>query len=168
LIQREVRLGFMLDQPAEINNRITIDPNHMDRLGNYRPVIHYDLSDYTKAGMEVAKETSDFIFSHLGIENRTIYQETDIGYFSYNGRGYAFQGAGHFTGGHVMGTAKCNSVVNQNQQVWEHENLFMVGCGNMPSQGTANPTLTMAALTFKAAETIDSELKKKEMSSITR
>jgi choline dehydrogenase-like flavoprotein len=33
-----------------------------------------------------------------------------------------------------------------------------VGCGNMPTLGTSNPTLTMAALTFRAAEAILKQL----------
>jgi choline dehydrogenase-like flavoprotein len=37
---------------------------------------------------------------------------------------------------------------------WEHPNLYLVGCGAMPTFGTSNPTLTMAALTYRAADSI--------------
>jgi choline dehydrogenase-like flavoprotein len=53
-----------------------------------------------------------------------------------------------------MGTERSRSVVDADQKVWDHDNLWLVGCGNMPSEGTSNPTLTMAALTFRAAEKI--------------
>jgi choline dehydrogenase-like flavoprotein len=45
-------------------------------------------------------------------------------------------------------------VVNRDQQTWDHSNLYLAGCGNMVTLGTCNPTLTMAALTFWAAENI--------------
>jgi choline dehydrogenase-like flavoprotein len=35
-----------------------------------------------------------------------------------------------------------------------------IGCGAMPSMGTSNPTLTVAALAFRAAETLLSDLRK--------
>jgi choline dehydrogenase-like flavoprotein len=43
-------------------------------------------------------------------------------------------------------------------RTWDHPNLFLAGCGNMPTLGTSNPTLTMAALTFKAAEAMLNQL----------
>ncbi|PEY73215.1 choline dehydrogenase [Bacillus thuringiensis] len=161
LSQRQVRLAFLLDQPADMRNCITISSKYKDRLGNFRPVIHYNLSDYTLAGLEAAKQTSDFIFEHLGIEDHTKFEKDAPGYVTYKGKGYVYSAAGHFIGGHIMGTSKKNSVVNIKQQVWGHENLYMVGCGNMPTSGTANPTLTMAAITFMAAENIENALKNK-------
>ncbi|MBO9635375.1 MAG: GMC family oxidoreductase, partial [Chitinophagaceae bacterium] len=49
---------------------------------------------------------------------------------------------------------KKDSVVNKDCRTWDHENLYLAGCGNMPTLGTSNPTLTTTALTFKAAEAI--------------
>ena len=51
-----------------------------------------------------------------------------------------------------MGTSPDNSVVDSNQRSWDHDNLYLVGCGSMPTIGTANVTLTMAALCFKSAK----------------
>jgi choline dehydrogenase-like flavoprotein len=45
-------------------------------------------------------------------------------------------------------------VVNPKQQTWDHSNLYLAGCGNMVTLGTSNPTLTMSALAFWAAENI--------------
>jgi choline dehydrogenase-like flavoprotein len=58
-----------------------------------------------------------------------------------------------------MGSSAHDSVVNREQRTWDHSNLFLVGCGNMPTLGTSNPTLTMAALTFWAAENIIKDLR---------
>ncbi|MCB0124966.1 MAG: GMC family oxidoreductase, partial [Caldilineaceae bacterium] len=46
------------------------------------------------------------------------------------------------------------SVVNYEQRSHDHPNLFLLGSGVFPTVGTANPTLTIAALSLWAAETI--------------
>ena len=53
-----------------------------------------------------------------------------------------------------MGSQAASSVVNRLQQSWDHENLYMVGSGVFPTVGTANPTLTIAALACWAGDTI--------------
>lgn len=49
-----------------------------------------------------------------------------------------------------MGTSRANSVVNDTLQTWDHENLFLAGGGSMPTIGTANVTLTIAALCYRS------------------
>ncbi|MCY7296927.1 GMC family oxidoreductase [Alteromonas sp. a30] len=155
---RMFRFGFLVEQLPSVNNRVTIDPAYKDRLGNYRPVIDYDVNDYTRAGMAAAKRVSDQIFQRLGVEQYTQYDESQPGYVTYQGEGYSYNGAGHLVGTHIMGSSKENSVVNANQQSWDHPNLYLVGCGNMPTISTSNPTLTMAALTYWAADNVKKAL----------
>ena len=57
-----------------------------------------------------------------------------------------------------MGTSRSTSVVDPDERTWDHDNLYLVGCGNMPTLGTFNPTLTIAALAFRAAERILKDL----------
>jgi len=153
-VQRQVRLGFLLEVPPDPNNRITINPGISDRLDNPRPIISFNLPDYVKAGFAEAKRTSDVIFARMGIEEHTAYSPEDPGYVTYAGSGYTYLGAGHYIGGHIMGTDPQTSVVDSTMQVWDHRNLFLVGCGNMVTEGTSNPTLTMTALTLMASERI--------------
>jgi len=40
----------------------------------------------------------------------------------------------------------------------DHSNLFMLGSGVFPTVGTANPTLTIAALALRAVEAIKATL----------
>lgn len=153
-ISRQFRFGILVEQLPEFDNRVTIDPNYCDTLGNYRPVIHYDLSSYTRAGFAKAREVSDKIFEKADITRYSDYKTDDPGYFTYEGEEYAFQGAGHFAGTHCMGTTPQNSVVDPQQRTWNHRNLYLVGCGNMVTLGTSNPTLTASALTFWAADNL--------------
>ncbi|HLF25522.1 MAG TPA: GMC family oxidoreductase [Anaerolineae bacterium] len=157
-VTRQVLLHFECEQLPEPSNRITLDPQYVDRLGNYRPVIHYDVSDYIRAAFAAAKRISDQMFARIGVQDYTQYDPTDADYVTYHGAGYSFRGAGHLVGTHRMGFSPHDSVVNREQRTWDHPNLFLVGCGNMPTLGTSNPTLTMAALTFWAAENIIKDL----------
>jgi choline dehydrogenase-like flavoprotein len=51
-----------------------------------------------------------------------------------------------------MGTTKYNSVVDSYLRSWDHENLYLLGAGSMPSIGSSNTTLPLAALVFRASE----------------
>ena len=158
LLPRQMLLHFECEQLPEPTNRITLDPQYVDLLGNYRPVIHYNASDYLRAAFAVAKGISDQMFARVGVQDYTQYNPTDSNYVTYNNVGYSYQGAGHLVGTHRMGSTPHNSVVNREQRTWDHPNLFLVGCGNMTTLGTSNPTLTLSALTFWAAENIIKEL----------
>lgn len=157
-LTRQMLLHFECEQLPEPTNRITLDPQYVDLLGNYRPVIHYNASDYLRAALAASKSISDQMFARAGVQDYTQYNPTDPNYVTYDGVGYSYQGAGHLVGTHRMGSSRHNSVVNREQRTWEHPNLFLVGCGNMTTLGTSNPTLTLAALTFWAAENIIKEL----------
>lgn len=160
-VSRQFALQFEFEQLPEPTNRVTIDPALRDALGCCRPVIRYDVSDYTRAAMKVARDISKAVFAQLGIppaDDRTRYQPSDPGYLTYRGVGYSYRGAGHLVGTHRMGTSAATSVVNARQQCWDHKNLYLVGCGNMPTLGSSNPTLTAAALAFRAAAAIRHDL----------
>jgi glucose dehydrogenase len=50
------------------------------------------------------------------------------------------------------------SVVDDRQRSWDHENLYVVGAGSAPTIATSNPTLTLAALAFRAADSVLDDL----------
>lgn len=173
VIPRQFRLGFEMEQIPEATNYVTIHPSYTDQLGNPRPVIRYDLPDYVRAGMAAAKSLSDQMYRAIGLSplaadenpdefayprDYTRYDPTDPGYFTYAGTGYAFQGAGHLAGTHRMGADPQDSVVDVRQRCWDHDNLYLVGCGSMPTIGTSNPTLTMTAMAIMSAESIVADL----------
>jgi choline dehydrogenase-like flavoprotein len=43
-------------------------------------------------------------------------------------------------------------------RTWDHPNLYVVGAGSQVTIGTANPTLTAAALAVRSAEAMLKEL----------
>jgi choline dehydrogenase-like flavoprotein len=68
------------------------------------------------------------------------------------------KGAGHLMGTCRMGTDKTNSVVDAECRSHDHRNLFIGGSSVFPTGGTANPTLTIAALSLRIADSIKRQL----------
>lgn len=60
----------------------------------------------------------------------------------------------HLVGGGRMGTTPGNSVVDEDQRVWGVPNLFLADGSVCPTQGSANPALTIMALASRLAERI--------------
>jgi gluconate 2-dehydrogenase alpha chain len=60
----------------------------------------------------------------------------------------------HNTGGAIMGDNPKTSVVNKYLQVWDVPNVFSLGAGAFPQNAGYNPTGTVAALTYHAAQAI--------------
>jgi gluconate 2-dehydrogenase alpha chain len=60
----------------------------------------------------------------------------------------------HNTGGTIMGTDPSTSVVNRYLQSWDVPNLFVIGASNYPQNASYNPTDTLGALAYWAAEAI--------------
>jgi choline dehydrogenase-like flavoprotein len=159
-IPRQVRLGFLMEQLPIPENRVTIDRRYLDMLEEPRPVIEYRLDEYTLKGIGEAKRISDAIFRQLAVERHSEYSDKRPGgYVEYpEGTGYNYMGSGHLVGTHRMGRSADDSVVNTDMRAWDHRNLYVVGCGSMPTIGTSNPTLTMTALTYRAIESILKDL----------
>ena len=102
--------------------------------------------------MEMAREFSRGFFRQVGATDYTDYS-LSIGHRigMSNGDEYKFIGAGHIMGTHRMGRNRLDSVVDENQRSWDHENVYIVGCGSLPTAGTSNPTLTAVALAIRTA-----------------
>ncbi len=60
----------------------------------------------------------------------------------------------HLNGGAIMGTDPKTSVLNRYLQSWDVSNLFVLGASAFPQNAGYNPTGTVAALAFWAADAI--------------
>jgi gluconate 2-dehydrogenase alpha chain len=60
----------------------------------------------------------------------------------------------HNTGGTVMGAEAATSVVNRYCQSWDVSNVFVIGASNFPQNASYNPTGTVGALAYWAADAI--------------
>ncbi|GAA4715873.1 GMC family oxidoreductase [Brevibacillus fulvus] len=110
--------------------RITFDFEEQDRqLTQYLASRCEDIVKEMKPSLvETAKE--------LGPYDITPYQST------------------HNTGGVIMGADPATSAVNSYLQMWDVENLFVVGASAFAHNSGYNPTGTVGALAYRAAEGI--------------
>ncbi len=58
----------------------------------------------------------------------------------------------HLIGGARMGTSPENSVVDAEHRVWGVDNLFVADGSVCPTQGSANPALTIMSLSSRLAD----------------
>jgi len=158
ILTRQFRFGSLVEQLPLATNRVQLSTQFKDNLGIPRPQITYDLDDYTKAGVAAASQIAQQIFAKMGAMDFTWFQPNNPSTFNYNGTQYLLQGAGHVMGTYRMGSDPTTSVVDANLRSHDHQNLYLLGSGVFPSVGTANPTLTIAALSIRASEAIASAL----------
>ena len=135
---RHVQLATLVEQLPDRDNRITLDVHEKDIYGVPLPRIRYAIGEYAARGLAAARETHAAIFARLGasaIEHRP-----------------TFEGAGHIIGTCRMGDDAAHAVVNRHLCCHDHANLYVLGSAVFPTSGTANPTLTIAALGLRLAE----------------
>lgn len=132
---RELQLASMGEQLPDPDNRITLESSEYDHYGVPLPRIQYRVDDYTLSALSKARTMHDEIFGKM---NATQAQHKD-----------KFQGAGHLMGTCRMGSDPKTSVVDSFGRSHDHRNLFIMGAGAFPTSSTANPTLTIVALTLR-------------------
>jgi len=164
VLSRQFRLGFLVEQSPNAGNRVTLSKQHTDLLGLPRPEIRYDLYDYEKRSFVAAKKIADKIFDGMGARQFTSPPAPDEpASFDVEIDGkrtpMMFFGAGHIVGTYRMGFNDEDSVVDGDQRSWDHPNLYLVGSGTFPTVATANPTLTLAALSLRTADRIAKDLR---------
>ena len=125
------------------DNRVTLAAEK-DALGLPRPRLHYSTGEYATEGMAVARDVHERLFNALGV--------TQIHHWP------GPQGAGHLIRTCRMGNDPTTSVVDKNLRLHGHTNTYVVSTAAWPTVGTANPTLTLAALALRSAAAIHKEL----------
>jgi glucose dehydrogenase len=167
VMTRQFRIGFLVEQPPDPNNRVTLSAQYTDALGLPRPEITYSISDYTKQGIVAAYRMRKLIFNKMGATDFTHRRNDPL---SDNPFGFveiidgepvqlSYGGAGHIMGTYRMGDDAKTSVVNSFQRSHDHDNLYLVGSGTFPTGATANPTLTLSALAIRTADDIAANFK---------
>jgi choline dehydrogenase-like flavoprotein len=167
LLTRQVSLGFLVEQTPDRGNRVTLS-GLVDGLGLPRPRIHYDFSDYTKNGLAEAAAFARRVFKQLECETYGdkpgpgVPAPEDACSFQWHDAETGepivirYMGAGHIAGTCRMGTESNTSVVDANLKLWGFDNCFVVGSSVFPTIGTANPTLTIAALSLRLGDHVSS------------
>lgn len=135
------------------HNYYSLDPNYKDVFGDplLRVTRKYTDQDrnLSRYGIDICKE----IMEEMGADQINVSEVSDDLDFPHS---YT---TGHFGGGVIMGSEPETSAVNNYSQMWDMENLFVVGGSSFPHFGNYNPTQTIGALAYRAAEGMDEYLK---------
>jgi choline dehydrogenase-like flavoprotein len=137
---RHVRLASLVEQLPDASNRVTLDFGKRDIYGVPLPRLSYRFDSYVQAGLAAARAAHQEIFDRLGVSEMN--HSPDV------------QGAGHIIGTLRMGSDARSSVVDGDLRCHDHPNLFVSGSAVFPTSAAANPTLTIAALALRLADTI--------------
>ena len=128
-------------------NYLDLDPTYRDVYG--RPLMRLTF-DYT----ENEHQMSDYLTDRAAelaqaMGPREIHAKKREGAYSI----VPYQTT-HNTGGTIMGTDPKSSVLNRYLQSWDVHNMFVMGAGAYPQNPGYNPTATVGALTYWAADAI--------------
>jgi choline dehydrogenase-like flavoprotein len=131
-------IGVLNELLPHADNRVTLASDERDRFGN--PVAHfnYSQSQNDRDNIAFSKGVMRDVLEAAGAQDILTIDR------------YA-----HLVGGCRMGRTPEDSVVDQDHRVWGFENLFLADGSVLPTQGSANPALTIMALASRLAERID-------------
>ncbi|OIO72766.1 MAG: hypothetical protein CO186_08325 [Zetaproteobacteria bacterium CG_4_9_14_3_um_filter_49_83] len=132
-------IGAEIEQLPLTSNRVQLDKTRLDHHGLPMPTIQLELSDYTLRGVKKWQRYLTDLVEQIGGNNAEV--KTSL------------------TSHHTCGTARMgdgprHSVVDKHCRAHEYPNLFVIGGSVFPTIGTANPTLTIAALALRLADHI--------------
>ncbi|AXF55548.1 GMC family oxidoreductase [Salicibibacter kimchii] len=147
---RNLYLMFQVGTLPWSFNYMDLDPTYTDIYGD--PLLRVT-NEYTdqdrnlmRYGLEICEEVMEEMDADI-IDVDEIPENFDNVYTG-----------GHYAGGVIMGDDPDTSAVNSYLQMWDAENLFVVGASAFPHFGNYNPTGTVGALAYRAAEGIEQYL----------
>lgn len=145
-VSRQVRVSCSVEVLPNRNNRVTLS-DQLDSFKLQRPAIHFATQPYTHAAFGPALDVIAEILRAIDATPTAIDRDP-----------MHYSGAGHVMGTCRMGFDAADSVVDPDCRSHDHRNLYIVGGSTFPTCGTANPTITIAALALRAAANIAATL----------
>jgi gluconate 2-dehydrogenase alpha chain len=128
-------------------NYLSLDPTYRDPRGRPLLRITFDFPENDRRMSAYVTGKVMDIAKTMGA--REFYPSSQTGH--WNTKPYQ---SSHVVGGFIMGADPSTSSVNKHLQVWDVPNLFVVGASAFPQNPGYNPTGTVGALAYKAADAI--------------
>ncbi|QKY68727.1 GMC family oxidoreductase [Lentibacillus sp. CBA3610] len=129
------------------NNYLSLDPTYKDSFGNPLLRLTYDFTEQDNRLFKYISDRSAEILDEMGaeiVEPREMTDHFDIEPAQND----------HITGGVIIGGDPETSAVNNYLQMWDVDNVFVIGASNFAHNGGYNPTGTVGAFAYRAAEGI--------------
>ncbi|MFB6139111.1 MAG: GMC family oxidoreductase [Halosimplex sp.] len=136
----------LVEQLPREDSRVTLHDSRTDDHGNPVPDVHWTVGDHGRTTGQKAIDVQRDIMDEAGARV-----------------GYQTPVDQPLSGSHPMGTTRMGtdpeeSVVDPRLRTHDLANLTVASSSVFPTGGAMNPTLTIAALTLKAAEHVDEDL----------
>jgi len=144
----EGEIDTLMETLPNRDNRITLDWSKRDSAGQPGMRIYFSYGDYEKAGFEFSREIFLKSAKALNALDTKISEP-----YSHH----------HLMGMTRMGNDPETSVVDSDCRSHEHPNLFIASSSVFPTGTTANPTLTIAALSLRLADYIKSAIQSENL-----
>jgi gluconate 2-dehydrogenase alpha chain len=124
---------------------LDLDPTYKDAFGDPLVRITFDFEQQDKNLAKFLAGKCADILKEMGADH--IDSMKDLGPYDIT----TYQST-HNTGGVIMGADPSTSAVNSYLQMWDADNLFVVGATAFAHNSGYNPTDTVGALAYRAAE----------------
>jgi len=144
-----ISIGFQGESPAYRYHFLDLDPNYRDRFGQPLVRITFDWEPNERAMVAFAGQKTLELMKAIGPDHIAGGPGSLPAHYDT----VPYQST-HNTGGAIMGADPGTSVVNSWLQMWDAPNVFVVGACNFPQNAGFNPTGTVGALAYRAAEGI--------------
>jgi choline dehydrogenase-like flavoprotein len=130
-------IGVLGEILPDERNYVSIHPTEKDQFGIPVPYVHFNLFENDRRLMRAGIARAKAVLEAAGaVETHAIHR-------------YA-----HLVGTCRMGFTSADSVVDRWCRTWDVPNLFVCDGSVLPTQGSANPALTISALAARTAEWI--------------
>jgi gluconate 2-dehydrogenase alpha chain len=140
-------VGFAGEHIAYKDHYMDLDPTYKDHLGDPLLRLTINWRDNERKMVEFAIAKGVEVARAMGAKE--VVPASPYG--QYDTRRYQ---STHVQGGTIMGKSPEHSVVNTYGQHWQASNLFVMGASMFANNGSANPTPTLLALTYRTADAI--------------
>jgi gluconate 2-dehydrogenase alpha chain len=128
-------------------NYLDLDPAYTDKFGDPLIRLTLDWTDHERAQTDLAIKVGSDIARAMGAkvgETRGVGKKYSVTFYQST----------HIQGGTIVGASPESSVLNPFMQHWQMPNLWMTGGSTFPQSASGNPTLTIIAMTYRAADAL--------------
>ena len=138
---------FAGEHIAYKDHYMDLDPSYKDHLGDPLLRMTIDWKDNERKMVEFAIAKGVELARAMGAKE--VVPAPPYGH--YDTRRYQ---STHVQGGTIMGKSPEHSVVNTYGQHWQASNLFVLGASMFANNGSANPTPSVLAFTYRTADAL--------------
>ena len=129
-------------------NFLDLDPTYTDKFGDPLARLTLDWTDHERRQATMAEQIQEKLAKAMGARIGNPARRVGAHYTVVE-----YQSS-HVSGGVIAGTSPENSVVNPWMQHWRVPNLWVVGASAFPQNSAGNPTMTVVAMAYRAADAL--------------